>query len=149
MPQPLLVTGGGRSPNWHQTVTLQLQPGDNDIAVQVWYCTMCLDMPVMASPGKDWMDESFIWTVVWAYQVFNYSKLGSHDEVARAAVSLPSKSRQGDRQWEQRVAMQPVAKKGALWGGEVFLRMKYASPQVCWAFIRKVHSRLMHKHKDL
>lgn len=68
---------------------------------------------------------------MWAHQVFNYSKLGTHDEVARAMVSLPNKHRQGDRQWEQRVAMQPVAKKGALWGGEVFLRLKYASPQVC------------------
>ena len=85
------------------------------------------------------------------HQVFNYSKLGSHDEVARAVVSLPSKHRQGDRQWEQRVAMQPVAKKGALWGGEVFLRLKYASPQVCWASIhihKEVHGRLMHRHKD-
>lgn len=35
LPQLSIGTGGGRSPNWHQTVTLQLQPGDNDIAVQV------------------------------------------------------------------------------------------------------------------
>ena len=38
MPQHFPGTGGGRSPNWHQTVTLQLQPGDNDIAVQVRCC---------------------------------------------------------------------------------------------------------------
>lgn len=67
-----------------------------------------------------------------ARQVFNYSKLGTHDEVARAMVTIPSKYRQGDRPWEQRVAMQPVARagKGALWGGEVFLRLRYAAPQV-------------------
>ncbi len=83
-------------------------------------------------------------SVVWAQQVFNYSKLGTHDEVARAMVSLPKKYRQGDRQWEQRVAMQPVAKKGALWGGEVFLRLKYASPQVCCASVLRAAGSSRH-----
>lgn len=67
-------------------------------------------------------------------QVFNYSKLGSHDEVARAVIPLRSYYRQGDQQWEQRVSMQPVAKAGkTVWGGEVLLKLRYVSPQVCWA----------------
>ena len=67
-------------------------------------------------------------------QVFNYSKLGSHDEVARAVIPLRSYYRQGDQQWEQRVSMQPVAKAGkTVWGGEVLLKLRYVSPQVCLA----------------
>ena len=34
----LSSAGGGRSPNWHQTVRLELQPGDSEIAVQVCHC---------------------------------------------------------------------------------------------------------------
>ena len=59
-------------------------------------------------------------------------------------VSLPSKYDQGDRQWEQRVTMQPVAKKGALWGGEVFLRLRYASPQVCCTPSQELLARFLH-----
>lgn len=71
---------------------------------------------------------------VWVSQVFNYSKLGSHDEVARAVIPLRSWYRQGDQQWEQRASMQPVAKAGkTVWGGEVLLKLRYMSPQVCWA----------------
>ena len=67
-------------------------------------------------------------------QVFNYSKLGGHDEVARAVIPLRSWYRQGDQQWEQRASMQPVAKAGkTVWGGEVLLKLRYLSPQVCWA----------------
>ena len=49
-----ICTGGGRSPNWHQTVTLNLQPGDNDIAVQVRCCTMYSN--ITCSPGIVWIE---------------------------------------------------------------------------------------------
>lgn len=92
----------------------------------------CVPREVQHSSDLPWHPHQAFTCVLRAHQVFNYSKLGTHDEVARAMVTIPSKHRQGDRPWEQRVAMQPVARagKGALWGGEVFLRLRYAAPQV-------------------
>jgi hypothetical protein len=69
-------------------------------------------------------------------QVWNYSKLSAHEQIASGRVALPSRDRMGDQAWDQRVNLQPgpaASRTGKMLGGEVFLKLQYKAFQVCHA----------------
>ena len=65
--------------------------------------------------------------------MWNASKLSSHEEIARGSVLLPSRERQGDAAWNQRVqvtAAPSANRKASVSRGEVGLRLQYTSLRV-------------------
>lgn len=81
-------------------------------------------------------------------QVWKYSKISAHEEIARGAVLLPARELQGGQSWDQRVTLQPTRfGKGSALGGEVLLKLHFTSVQVgyCtdfWALNRSVFKGL-------
>ena len=66
-------------------------------------------------------------------QVWNASKLSSHEEIARGSVHLPPLERQGDTPWNQRVqvtAAPSASRKASVSRGEVGLRLQYTPHRV-------------------
>ncbi len=64
-------------------------------------------------------------------QVWKYSKISQHEEIARGNLSLPAWHQQGEQSWDQRVALQPARLgRGSAWGGEVLLKLKYTTIEV-------------------
>ncbi len=66
-----------------------------------------------------------------ALQVWKYSKISQHEEIARGSLSLAAWQHHGEQSWDQRVALRPARTgRGSAWGGEVLLKLKYTTIEV-------------------